>query len=213
VNRRRRTIATSRRGLTVVELMIGIVVTALVGLGVASMLTMVADASASARDGRSALMRGNLAQNRLRTYFEPSLCVLAIDPAQGVALWLQDDTPGQTVNLLELRIMWYDAAAGRISVERVQFPETWTPVMVDAANITLPKTADFFAAMLAQRQAGYTVTDTLMESVSSFTATGNGPALQSSDRVDVALTLTSDAGDAVPLLMTAGLPSHTEPAS
>lgn len=203
----------ARAAFTLVELMLGIAITALVALAIASMLTSVATTSASSRDDRSVLMRGNLANVRLRAYVEPALDVLAYDPAQGAAIWLQDDTPGKTVNLLELRILWYDPVMQTISVERVVFPGSWTQQMQQAANVALPKNGDFFAAMTTQRQAGYTQTQTLLEDVSSFDLSFPGATIQASNTFRFAVSLTSDLGDVRPLYVAVGQPNHTEPVS
>lgn len=200
-----------RRGLTVVELMLGLVITAIVALAVGSMLVTVSEAAVSSRDTRSALVRGNLAQVRLRAYFEPALNVLAYDPARGVALWLHDYTPGETVNLLELRVLWHDAAAGTIAVERVHFPDTWTPTMKEAANVAIPADADFFAEMLAQRQAGMTRLDTLVETVTSFDVAHDAASLGQAQHVRVSLTVTSEAGESSPIYVAVGLANHTIP--
>jgi len=110
-------------------------------------------------------------------------------------------------------VLWLDPIAGTITAERVQFPDTWTPMMIQAANVIVPKDSDFFAVMTAQRQAGYTVTDILLESITSFEITHNGPTPQASDRVRVALSLVTESGDPVDLLVTAGMTNHVEPTS
>lgn len=200
-----------RRGLTVVELMLGLVITAIIALAVGSMLVTVSEAAVSSRDTRSALVRGNLAQVRLRAYFEPALNVLAYDPAKGVAIWLHDYTPGETINLLELRVLWYDAAAGTISVERVYFPDTWTPTMKEAANVALPASSDFFAEMLAQRQAGMTRLDTLVETVTAFDLAHDAATIGQARSVRLSLTVTSEAGESSPIYVAVGLANHTTP--
>lgn len=203
--------ACSLRGFTLVELMLGLAITTMVALAIASMLTMVSDATSRSRDDRSVLMRANLAQVRLRSYAEPSLAMLAFDPVQGVAIWLQDDKPGSTVNLAELRVLWFDQATGSIAVERVVFPNTWTQQMKDQANVVLPKNSDFFAAMVAQRQAGFTTTKTLLETVASFNLSFPGVTLQASAQVRFALSLTSDDGQTRDVYVVVGLANHTEP--
>jgi len=203
----------AQRGLSVVELLIGIAITAMVALAIGAMLTMVAKASARSRDDQSILMRAHLAQSRLRAYAEPALCVLSVDPAQGVAIWLQDPTPGLTVNLTELRVLWFDSSTQQVYIERVEFPTNWTPLMKQQADVALPKTSDFFATMLAQRAAGMTVTDTLLDTVSTFDLSYTGATAQASDHVRFALTLISDAGDPRLLYVAVGLSNHTEPTS
>lgn len=203
------------RGFTVVELLMGIAITAMVALGISAMLAMVSDVTVQSRDIRSVLMRAQLAQVRLRAFTEPALAVLSWDPAQGVAIWLLDDTPGATVNLTELRVIWFDAALGEVVAEHVEFPGTWTQEMLNQANVVLPTwptATDFFAVMIAQRQAGFTVTETLLETIETFDLSATGKFLNA-NRIRFALSLMSDGGTAKEVFITVGLPNHTVPAN
>lgn len=199
------------RGLTIIELLLGIAITSMVAMGISMMLEMVSDATSQERNDRSVLMRAELAQIRLRAYTEPALAVLASDPAQGVAIWLLDDMPGQTVNLTELRVIWFDSVLGQVVAERVQFPGTWTQEMINQANVVLPSTTDFFAAMLAQRQAGYTAAETLLETVQTFGLSFSTMIPLNADRIRFALSLMSNDGAAKDVFITVGLPNHTVP--
>ncbi len=208
-----RTRTHARRGFTVAELLIGIVITALVAMAISTMLTLVGETTSRSRDERAAVMRSHLAQVRLRSYTEPSLAVLQFDATKGVAIWLHDDNPGEKVNLTELRVLWFDAETGAITAERVEFPDNWTPEMIAAADAVLVKTSDFFAEIIAMREAGQTTTDTLLETVADLDLTFNGVGIQSSDRVRYAITLTSDEGDEVQTYIVVGLPNHIEPSA
>jgi len=199
------------RGLTLLELLLGLTVTSLVGLGVASMLTMVGAAAEGARDGRAALMRAHLAQLRLRAYVEPSLAALQHDPAQGFALWLHDENPGDTVNLTELRVFWFDPVAGSLTVERVQFPDGWDEAQRQAADVIVPADSDFFAVITAQRQAGLTVTKTLVEGLASLDLVFNAGAIQEADRLRLSFTIQGDAGSLHEVFLSAGMTAHTPP--
>lgn len=202
---------TSRRAFTVVELLIGIVITALVAMAISTMLTLVGETTARSRDERAAVMRSHLAQVRLRSYTEPALAVLQFDARKGVAIWLHDDNPGSKVNLTELRVLWFDSQAGEVIAERVEFPDNWTPEMKSAADVVIPKTADFFTVITAQRDAGMTVSETLLETVEGLSLTFTGTTIQSSERVRYAITLGADNGDSVQTYIVVGLPNHAEP--
>lgn len=204
---------TDRAGFTLIELLIGVAITAIIALAIAMMLTMVSTATANSRTDRSIVLRGQLAQIRLRSYTEPSLAVLAADPAQGVAIWLEDSNPGGRVHLSELRILWFDPALKQVIAERVVFPGSWTEQMKEAADLALPPDSNFFAVMLAQRQAGMTVTDIVLETVSSFTLTPSAKQPVASDRVRFSLALDDENGKSTELYVVVGLPNHTQPAS
>ena len=105
------------RGLTLLELLLALSVTAMVGLAMSTAMTATARGMTNAGDSRSALQRANVAYTRLRGYTIHSLSLLQHDPTKGFVLWGSDDYPGGKVNLSELRVFWFDAALGVISVE------------------------------------------------------------------------------------------------
>lgn len=188
----------------------GIAITGFIALGIASMLTMVGSASLNARSERAALMRSHLAQMRLRAYTEPALCVLQSDPDEGVMIWLHDDNPGEKVNFTELRMLWFDPENRTVGVERVKFPDNWTPEMIDAADAVIPKNSDFFSLLGAFRDMGLTVTETLLEEVTAFDLAWSG-AVQAAQSVRFDVSLEKDATSDCQTYVVVGIPAHTEP--
>lgn len=160
--------ASRRRAFTVVELLIAVSITAIMGLAIGSMMTMVGTVSDADREGRGVLMRAQAGQSRLRAYVDPSLRILGYDTSSAsLVVWLHDATDVGSVNLTEIRVITTDDD-GVLAAERVQFPESWTAQMVELANIPLPPGTDYLATMAAQRALGQTVTQPLLSGVSAI---------------------------------------------
>ncbi|MFG0275075.1 MAG: hypothetical protein ACF8QF_08460 [Phycisphaerales bacterium] len=204
--------ATTRRALTLLELMLALAITGMIGVGIASTMTMVAAGAQGERDGRSAILRTHAVGVRLHAYLDNSLCVLQHDANRGVALWLQDTGGEGAVNLSEIRIIWWDEANRRLSVERLDMPEEWSVLLRATYNVAVPASSDFFAVMLAQRDAGVTKEQTLMESVESFNASFNAIDVQDATRMDLALDEEVEAIGVFQALLTFSLNDHRRPA-
>ena len=182
-----------RRGLTTLELVLALLVTTLVGLGVASMLSMVSAGEAADREGRSVLLRAHAAQVRLRAYFNPAKRAMEYRSGEGLSVWLHDQRDEGLVNLSELRIIWTDAADGTMRVEWVDFPDDWTETQILTFDAAMSPDADFFAVMATQRAAGMTASMPLVDGLASADMSfQNAGRPNLSERVFVRLRFTGD---------------------
>jgi len=202
---------TARRALTVLELLLALMVTGLVGLGIASMLTMVSSSASADQDRRSVILRSHAAQVRLRAYVVPALCILQHDPNEGIAIWLHDERPRNNVNLSELRVIWWREGERRLVVERVVFPEEWSDLMKEMADHPLPAGTNFFDTMAAQRGLGRTQSETLIDQLEGFEVVFNEASPLDAARIRFELTLATDGGDTHESLLAMGMPNHRHP--
>lgn len=200
-----------RRGLTVLELLLAVAITAIVGMAIATVMTTVSRGMTSAGEARSALQRVHAAHVRLRAYTDSARSVLAYDPDRGFALWLHDDRPGGAVNLSELRVFWFDAGAQRIRVERVKWPEEWPAELVEAADIELSPSADFFAEMEQQRALGYTEVGTIADGVTDAEMAFNESPVNRANRARMTLRVAVADNESQDVLLAFGFPNHAEP--
>jgi len=198
----------SRRGVTLLELMLALSITAMVGLGVASMLAMISSSTQDARDARSLLLRAHAGQIRLRSYLDTSLSLLQYDAAQGLAVWLHDQRTPDSVNLSEIRVFWFDDVAGTLSVEWVSFPAGWTELQIQAFDTVVPTGSDFFAEMEAQRAAGMTATLELIEGLTWHEMTFDNAVITDVTRVTAQMEFEVAEGDRRRTLSTFGLANH-----
>lgn len=208
---KRRELAIRVRGLTTLELLLAVAVTAIVALAISTVMSAVSSGLTESGEARSALQRIHAAHVRLRAYTDAALCVLAADDTKGVALWLHDEKEGERVNLTELRVLWFNDSEGTITVERVEFPDSWTQEMKDAADVELSPSADFFAEMELQRSLGYTETGTMADGIGDVTVNLSGMTAQESDRMRMNVMLNVGEDDQQEILLAFGLPNHTAP--
>jgi type II secretory pathway pseudopilin PulG len=198
-------------GLTLLELLLAVSITSLVGLAMATVMTAAARGMTSAGDTRSALQRAHAAYSRLRTYTDTGLCLLQNDPARGFVLWLNDERLNGKVNLSELRVFWFSPQTGLLTVERVVFPEAWDAAKKEAADVKVNPAADLFAIMTDQRALGYTQTETVADGAIAFAIEAPTPAPADATRFRASLTTDAGHDGQAPVLMAFGLSNHQKP--
>ena len=207
--------ARRRRGLTLVELLIALTITAMTALATASMLLMVSQSSTQDRESRSVVMRAHAAQSRLKAYLDPALCVLQQSlPKNALAVWLQDLPAPGMVNLSEIRVIWYDPSARTLTMERVQFPDSWPQITRDQADTALPAGSDFIAAVEAQRALGYTTTQQIARDVWSATwvmNNGSKQAVTSATRVRLEAQIGVNSSTATTVFVASGMANRATP--
>lgn len=203
-------------GLTLLELLLALSITAIMGVAVSSMLTMVGTVAQSDREGRSVLLRAHAAQTRIRAYVDPALCVLQNDSSRfAMALWLHDPSGPESVNLTEIRVMWFDPVGRTLSVERVEFPAAWPEITRQAADVVVPAGSDYISVVLAQRALGFTVRQTTVTNVWAagwgLNVSGGSPATGAT-RATLSMLLGIDQTKAASTLFSFGLSNRRAPA-
>ena len=200
-----------RTGLTFLEFLIAISITAITAVAVGAVTSSIARGMTSMNDARSALQRSLIAHARLQAQLIPTFCVLDFDPSRGIAVWQNDDHANGKVNLSELRILWFDPdAAGDLSMEWITFPEEWDDTTLDAADIILTSVDDYFQIMKVERALGYTTTKVVADGIAAVSLAGSGDDIPSSQRIRLDLTVGVGA-DSEQLLMAFGLVNHRTP--
>jgi hypothetical protein len=202
----------SRRGITTVELLIAIAITAVTGLAIATVTTSLARGITATNESRSALQRALAAHTRYRAYVEPCLSVLDFDPDRGFALWLHDDRSNGQVNVSELRVFWYDGTPdGEATMERVVWPDAWDEPAKEAADITLSGVDNYFDAMETQRGLGYTETVVMIDGLSGQSVAHDASDIAEADRVRVELDVQVGTFGTERIMVASGLPNHRIP--
>ena len=98
--------AAGKRGLTLVELLIAVTITALVGAGVATMLVATTRGTSSRTDLRGLVVKHKTLSARLGSSIRSAKMVLAAG-SDFVVLWAHDDRANDLPNRSELqRIEW-----------------------------------------------------------------------------------------------------------
>lgn len=199
------------RGLTLVELMLAVSVTAFVGVAIAIVMTTAGRNLSRVGEVRSALQRSHAMHARLRAYTDASLCVLEEDPEQGFAVWLHDERPGNTINISELRVLWYDKATEELSVEWYVFPEGLTPAEEELLDVEVALGADYFLEMTVYRKAGRTARLVLADGVVSIGLSHDAVSFVDADRLRAAVDQRINDDETQPMLFSIGISNHTVP--
>jgi len=201
---------TTRRGLTLLELMLALTVTVVIGAGLASLLTVIGQSTAFDRDARTGSLRAHAAQVRLQAYSETALCVLQANDRGEFALWFEDGTDPGAVNLRELRVFWV-SDEGVMTCERVVFPEEWTPAQKETFDVMVPLASDFFNTMQLMRGSGYTSSVSIVDGVENAEIDFDPATPVDAARLRYRFTQTYASGVEVDSLIAIALPSHTVP--
>jgi hypothetical protein len=201
----------SHAGLTLVELMLALAITGMVGVGISSMMTMVATGTRGDMDGRSAVLRTHAAGMRMRAYLSDALCVLQHDPDLGIAVWLHDVGGDNRVAPSEVRVFWWDALSGSVEIERLDLPETWTPLLREIFDQPVALNSDFFQLMSDYRAEGMTVRQTMVEGVSELLFDFPTTDVSESESFDLTLRQTLSDGRTHDSLLAFGLAYHRRP--
>ena len=164
-----------RRGLTFIELVIALAITAMVAAAIGAMLSAVASGETSRRDNRGTVVRTYAAKTRLSAYLARCLCVLEVGDGE-VVVWLNDWRSGGTVHASELRWLVFDNANKSIDVYYVDFPDDWNEVERALQDIEYLSGTDWSAVLSSYTADGYVSHMTLVDGVSSMAITTDQPA-------------------------------------
>lgn len=201
------------RAMTLVELTLALLITAMMGLSIASMMTVVGSATQADRDGRAVLLRAHAGQARFGAYMSQSRCVLQHAPERGaLVIWLHDVSGQGHVNLTEFRVFWHDPVSGVVTVERVEFPEEWTDTQKEAADVVVPGDSDYLALIETQRALNYTVTNAMLDGAWSAQWTLDAQAAQQARRARLAVTIGPTPDNTQQVIFAFGVAEHNAPA-
>ncbi|MCK4872469.1 MAG: prepilin-type N-terminal cleavage/methylation domain-containing protein [Phycisphaerales bacterium] len=140
------------RGLTLVELLISLIITAMVGTALAALLNAVAVATKTNIGTREIVIRTHAIDSRVALYTDTALALLDVrDDGNGLVIWLSDDRASGTVHGTEIRWLTYDPAENTLTVQYVEFPEGWSQMLKDLYDL------EYVAASYADGDAWWTV--------------------------------------------------------
>ena len=115
----------ARRGLTLLELILGISITTLITAAIAAMCGSVATGITTRHDARSVMLRANAVQTRLAAYIAPARSILDVTDTTAV-IWFNDNRESNTVHASEIRWITFDQSSHSLVVEFIQLPEDWS---------------------------------------------------------------------------------------
>jgi len=141
-----------RRGLSLLELVLGLAMTTLVASGVTGMLAGLGSGIAVGRDARTSMLAASATQRRVLDALADHAALLRLAPDRAV-LWAGDRHPGGTVDASELA--WISADGGEeLLLERVIFPDDWTTLERAMANPRVTPADDPWSVVATLRGRG-----------------------------------------------------------
>ena len=119
----------SRRGFTMLELVLSLAITLLVAAGVAAMLGGIATGIALGADTRTGLLATAATHGRLTEDLSGVASVLQrSQDGRAMVLWNGDTVPGGRVEPSELRWLEFDPNRGELLRFEIRFPTDWSPL-------------------------------------------------------------------------------------
>ncbi len=200
----------NRRGLSLIEMTIAIGITAVIGLAIASMMAAATNSLASKDDGRQSAIRLATTQVRLGAYIAPSNCLL--DKAnEMLTLWFDDTNESNSVHIDEVRWIQYDSASKELSVKFVNFPDEWTPQMVENANIECNPLTDYSQLLESFSLNNHIEKIALVDSITNCKFWTNNINALEATQVSIRLSLESIYGETKDAIIDEGIRLHQSP--
>lgn len=137
-----------RGGLTVVELLLALTITAIISLAISSMLFAVSHGTDSSNDMRALLLRQRLVAARLNALIRSSHMVLATG-SNYVVLWTHDANNSGTPNRAEVRYLELNTVSGELWSYKTVWPVSMTAEQIEAADVEYDPAANFASIMSA----------------------------------------------------------------
>lgn len=187
-----RTLSPARaRALTLMELMLALTITAIMGLAIAQMLYAASSATASRNDMRALVTRQKALTVRLDEAIRGSNMVLA-SGSNYLVLWMGDTRADDQPNLSEIRRIEYSSSLGQIISWKASFPSSWTAAAITAADTQYDlATADFNAVTTALKGSSTFPSEVWARNISGFSVAINNAVAQSATLVSYRITTTN----------------------
>jgi prepilin-type N-terminal cleavage/methylation domain-containing protein len=196
---------TSRlRGMTLMELMIGLAITAIVAAVIAVLMNSTAVGTNSQQDGRRSLVKFQAMKAKVGDELANARCILDATPTNGsspyyIIYWTGDQAGAVTpvngaVNLSELRMLEVDSSTGNLNLYTTVWP-------AGTANSTILSNDQTYAAGTTWRSAAVTAkggayfTPTLIATgVTSMTASLDSGTMTKAKMASIQIAFTDSAG-------------------
>ncbi|MDY7109172.1 MAG: prepilin-type N-terminal cleavage/methylation domain-containing protein [Planctomycetota bacterium] len=154
------------RGLTLLELMLALVVTALIAGAISGMMSAVTAGVSTRRDNRSTMVGASAAAARLSAYVAPSCCILDI-VGSDLVLWREDSRESGTVHATEIRWLVFNAVDGTYDVCFVSFPPGWSQAARDLEDNEYTLATNWMSVLSSYQSKGWIASMPLVDGLDS----------------------------------------------
>ncbi|MAH65928.1 MAG: hypothetical protein CMJ27_06005 [Phycisphaerae bacterium] len=154
----------TRRGFTMLELVLSLAITVLVAAGVAAMLGGIATGIALGSDTRTGLLATAATHGRLTEDLAGIASVLErSDDGRAMVIWNGDVVAGGRVEPSELRWLEFDPVRGELRRSEIRFPTDWTPLERAEHDRPISGSIELAEAFRRAEQAGILHQDVLVD--------------------------------------------------
>ena len=180
----------NRRGMTIIETVLAMTITAMVGGAISTMMAAVSDELASNQGTRSSLIRAGLAQSRLSSYIARSHCVLDLEDTS-VTLWLEDSRDGNTVHASEIRWITLNEDTMILESHFVCFPDNWSEAAKLQADTeyTTASNINWNMVLKSFQDRGLSCSLPLVEGIISMEFAGNGSSSLDTTLIETTMSM------------------------
>jgi hypothetical protein len=201
--------APTRRGLTFLEFILALAITAMVALAITGMLTSVAMGQRLRRDNRAFVIRTHALKSRLSAYIAPSRSFLMCNGTD-LVLWFNDSRESDSVHASEVRWLIFDSANNKLEVHYVSFPDDWTEVAKALEDQEYPYDANWPAVRSSYEANDLIARYTLLDGLASVWITTDEAAPIDSRQVFYDLDFETE-GEALPQRVSATIFRYLPP--
>lgn len=117
--------ANRQRGFTLAEMVVGIAITSLVAVTIASTAAALSNAQSDGEESFRSLQSSRIAMRKVASTLRKARLVLGVDD-DNLLLWMEDEDDTDRVNLTEMKLLSWDAFSGEIR-EYCVSPPNGTP--------------------------------------------------------------------------------------
>lgn len=197
-----------RRGLTLLEALLALAITAMVGAVIVTLMNSTAMGTTGQMDGRRHLVRLQGVSSLLNDKLRSTRCILAAQDG-ALVLWPGDTRNGliernDAVNVSELVLLERDAE-GRLLLYETKFPQPWSSADIISADAVYPGNTNWYAAAQGAKTSGYFVPTVIARNVTEFGVSLDAASPTAARLATLRITLVTEG---VSRTVTVSLPVH-----
>ena len=200
----------NRRGLSLLEMLLAIGITSIIGAAIASMMAAATNSLSANDDGRQSAIRLATTQVRLGAYIAPSFCIL--DKGDSfLTLWTEDSRESDTVHASEVRWIQFDREKKELNVLFVDFPDDWSQAMIDAVDIECTSMTNYESLLTELRSDDVVDSISLVDAMASCSFWTNNTEPLNATRVCIRFSFETSFGKTTDSIVDETIRIHHQP--
>lgn len=157
-------------GFTLLEMLIALSITALIGMCIAIMINSMAAGTAGQQDGRRHLVRLQALESRLLSKFHPAACILEAGNGY-VVYWTGDANINNAVELNELGMLELNTTTHTLQEYTTVFPGNFSLSDIASANTQYAASTSWYAAAQTAKATSYFPASAVAHNMTGFKVT------------------------------------------